>query len=255
MSYALLKRLFAIQFVLWAALVSHAGEGVFKGGFSDGAAAYDSGDFEKASGVFQTAADKAPSFGAYYNLGNAEWQRERTGEAILAWERALWIDPYNAAAKSNLRLARRTAQLASPELTWWEACSMWLPVNAWAWIASISLWMSVALVVLPGVFRQQKTGWHQGLASAGFALFLLTLPALAGVHARAAIGVVLTKDTPLRLTATFEAQTVARLAAGELVRAQKTRGDYVFVLVGGDSSGWIEKSKLGFIAVTGDKLP
>ncbi len=125
---------------------------------------------------------------------------------------------------------------------------MWLPVNAWAWMASVSIWISVALVVLPGVFRRQKTGWHQGVASAGFALFLISLPALAGVHARSKIGVVLSQETPLRQTPTFEAQIHVRLPAGEMVRLQRVRGDYVLVRTGGDSSGWIKKSQVGFIA-------
>lgn len=249
MRCAVLARLFTVQCLLCIALAARAGSNVFDAG----AAACASGDFEKAAECFRETAGKTLSAGAFYNLGNAEWQCDHFGEAVLAWERALWIDPYHAAAKSNLRLARHIVQLPSPELTWWEACSMWLPVNAWAWIASVSLWISIALMVLPGVFRKQKNGWHQGVASAGFALFLLSLPALAGVHARARIGVILSKETPLRLTPTLEAQTVVRLSAGEMVRSQKTRGDYLFVKTSGDASGWIEKSKIGFISRSIDK--
>src|SRR5260370_26530131 len=48
-------------------------------------------------------------------------------------------------------------------------CSTWLPVNAWVWIACVSFWLAVALIMLPGILRWRKADWHQGLAAAGFA--------------------------------------------------------------------------------------
>ena len=244
MNVCFLRRLLAVYILLPMAVSNiRAGDGAFE----SGVAAYAAGDCEKAAACFRDVAVKTPSFGAWYNLGNAEWKCGHSGVAILAWERALWIDPYKVNAKSNLTFARRIDQLPSPDVTWWEACSMWLPVDAWAWIAGISLWISVALVVLPGIFRQQKNGWHQGLASAGFALFLISLPALAGVHARSKIGVILSKETALRQTPTRDAQTLARLPAGEMVRYRKSHGDYIFVKLGSDSFGWVEKSKIGFV--------
>jgi tetratricopeptide (TPR) repeat protein len=225
-----------------------------EGAFETGASAYATGKFDQAAAAFRDAAVKAPSFGAWYNLGNSEWVCDHPGEAVLAWERALWIDPYNRNAKSNLRFARRMAQLPSPDVTWWEACSMWLPVNSWAWISSVSIWVSVGLVVLPGVFRRQKTGWHQGVASTAFAIFLISLPAIAGVHSRSKLAVILSKDTPLRQTPTREAQTVVPLPAGEMVRCQGSRGDYIFIRASGDAAGWVEKSAIGLIAKSVDKI-
>jgi len=215
--------------------------------FRQGSEAYIAGGFEQSATLFREAVAARPAPGTLHNLGNAEWQCGRTGPAIFAWERAQWLDPFNPNTRANLRLARKAAQLEAPDLLWYEICSTWLPVNAWSWLASLSFWLAVAMVMLPGILRWRKADWHQGVAAAGFAVFLLTIPALAGVQTRSKIGVVLTKETPLRLTPTSEAQILTRLPAGESARLERERGQYVFIRTSA-AAGWIERAQLGLIA-------
>lgn len=215
--------------------------------FTMGSQAYTAGGYEQAARAFAEAAAALPTSGTLRNLGNAEWQSGHAGKAILAWERAQWLDPFSQDVRSNLRFARKAAQLESPELAWYEICSEWLPVNVWGWLATFSFWLAVSMVLLPGILRWRKTDWHQGLAAAGFALFLLTLPALFGVHTRTRLGIILPKDAPLRLTPTKDAQVLAKLPAGEMARVESRRGNYVFIRTGG-ASGWLEQSQFGVIA-------
>jgi tetratricopeptide (TPR) repeat protein len=218
--------------------------------FKAGNEAYKAGDYGPAAQAFRKAVALQPSSGALQNLGNAEWQRGRAGDAILAWEQALWVNPFDGNARNNLRFARESAQLESPELTWYEIASAWLPVNCWAWIAGISLWSAVGALVLPGVFRWRKAAWPQAVAALGLGLFLVSIPAHAGALRRSNVGFVLKADTPLRLTPTSGAEVLTRLAAGEPARRVRTRGNYVFVRTN-RSSGWIEKSQLGLICTKG----
>jgi len=224
----------------------------FAAGFSElfqqGVQAYVAGGYEQAAGFFREAVVLSPSSGALHNLGNAEWQAGRVGEAVLAWERAQLLNPYSANTRANLRFARKVAQLEGPNLVWYEICSTWLPVNAWPWLAGASLWLAIAMVMLPGIFRWRKADWHQALAAGGFAVFLLTIPALIGVQTRSQIGVIRAKDTPLRLTPTREAQTMARLPAGEMARLERERGDYVYVRTGNDAAGWLHREQFGRVA-------
>ena len=207
--------------------------------FQAGVAAYRAADYTQAAETFRQSAKLQPASGALQNLGNAEWQRQRTGAAILAWEQALWLDPFDGAARQNLRFARKTAQLEAPDLTWHEVISTWLPVNWWAWIAGASLWLAVGMVVLPGILRRRKATWHQAIAACGLMVFLLSMPAHLGVHTRSRIGFILQPDTPLRLTPTLEAQAVTLLAAGEPARWIRARGDY-FLIRTGRALGWVE---------------
>jgi len=214
--------------------------------FRCGVEAYNSGDFSAAAKTFTESAAQQPASGTLQNLGLAEWRRSRIGPAIQAWEQALWLDPFNDAVCTNLRFARRTAQLEAPEAAWYEAASMWLPVNCWAWITGVSLWFTVGMATLPGFLRWRKAGWHQALAAVGLVVFLFSLPAQVGAHTRSRIGFVLEKATLLRLTPTSEAQVVTLLASGAPARWERVRGNYLFVRTS-HGAGWLEKEQFGLV--------
>ncbi len=198
----------------------------------------------RAADAFRASVTQEPSSGALQNLGNAEWQQQRAGAAILAWEQALWLDPFAPAARQNLRFARKSAQLEAPDLTWYEVISTWLPVSWWGWIAGVNLWVAVGMVLLPGILRLRKATWHQAVAALGMMIFLLSVPAHVGVHTRSRIGFILQPDTPLRLTPTFEAQAITRLAAGEPARWIRSRGDYLLIRTS-RTLGWVEARQFG----------
>ena len=217
--------------------------------FHTGVTAYRAADYATAATAFRQSITLQPGSGALQALGNAEWQQRRNGDAILAWEQALWLDPFNESARQNLRFARKTAQLEAPELAWYEVISTWLPVAWWAWIAGSSLWLAVGMVLLPGILRQRKATWHQAVAALSLMVFLLSIPALFGVQTRARIGFVLEKDTPLRLTPTLEAQAITRLAPGEPARRLRSHGRYILIRTG-RAVGWSEQDQFGLTCPT-----
>jgi len=208
--------------------------------FRQGVEAYRSGEYTVAAKAFRQSAFDLPASGTYQNLGLAEWHRGRVGPAILAWEQGLWVDTFNTAARSSLQYARKTAQLESPTLTWYEVVSTWLPLNWWTWIAGGSFWIAVGVATLPALFRRRKAGWHQAVAALGLMLFLLSLPALFGVHTRCKIGFVLQRETPLQLTPTREGQVITLLSSGEPARVERARGEYLLIKTS-RGHGWIPK--------------
>jgi len=214
--------------------------------FLAGTQAYRNSDFERAAEAFRQSSSLHPASGALQNLGLAEWHNSRVGPAILAWEQALWLDPFNGAVRNNLRFARKAAQVDAPDLSWNEVISGWLPVNYWSWLISFSLWLAVGAVVIPMVLRLPRASWHQAVAAFGVMLFLLSLPAQFGVHTRTRLGFILEKGTPLRLTPTEEAQTITQLAPAEPVRCLRARGNFILVRTS-RASGWIERNKVGLL--------
>jgi tetratricopeptide (TPR) repeat protein len=217
--------------------------------FQTGVTAYRAADYSVAAQAFRQSVTLQPASGALQALGNAEWQQRRIGDAILAWEQALWLDPFNESARQNLRFVRKTAQLEAPELAWYEVISSWLPVGWWAWIAGCSLWLAVGMVLLPGILRRRKATWHQAIAAVALMVFLLSIPALFGVQTRARIGFVLQEDTPLRLTPTAEAQSITRLAPGEPARSVRARGRYLLIRTN-RTIGWVEQAQFGLTCPT-----
>jgi hypothetical protein len=237
-------RFLALLLLLLASISSRAAtpQSLFQGA----TAAYQAGNFSEAAALFSNSASLRPASGTLENLGLAEWRSNQPGPALLAWEQSLWLDPFNRASHNNLRFARKVLQVESPDLTWYEVVSTWLPVNWWAWITGTSFWFAIAAALLPGIFRLPKAGWHQGLAALGLTVFLLSVPAHAGVRTRARTGFILQKDTSLRLTPTAEAQTLTRLSAGEPAKLLKTRGVYILLRTP-RAVGWVRQEEFGRI--------
>lgn len=214
--------------------------------FREGVEACRAGQYTAAAQAFRNSLTQQPASGTLLNLGISEWRRGRVGEAVLSWEQAAWLDPFNKDARNNLLFAREVAQLEPPDFTWYEVASTWLPASTWAWIAGGSLWLAVAMVTLPGILRVRKTAWHQTMAALGLVVFLLSIPAYAGVVTRAQFGIVLEKNTRLGLTPTQEAEAVASLSAGETARKLRVRGEYYFIRTQ-RGSGWVERRQLGLL--------
>ena len=211
--------------------------------FRKAGGAYSDGDFaESAYALRELANERHFSGGALHNLGNAEWKVGRAGYAVLAWERARSLNPFSRNTEANLRFARHSARVEAPTLSWHERYSTLLPGDWWLVIASAGLWGGVALLTLPRLLGWRRADWHQGLAAALLAVFLLCGPALFGLWKRAQLGVVLEEETPLRLTPTREAETLTKLPAGEMARIERERGDYFYVRAEGDRAGWLRKA-------------
>jgi hypothetical protein len=214
--------------------------------FEGGLTAYRSSEYHLAAELFGDSAKAKLTTGALRNLGNAEWHRGNAGPAIVAWERALWLNPFDRVAKQNLAFARRTAQVDAPDLKWHEAASLYLPTSWWAWLAGLCLWIAIGAAVLPGILRIRKAAWHQALAAFGLAAFLLTIPAHFGIMSRAKTGFIMERETPLRLTPTSHGQVVTRLTAGDPVRMEKRAGDFLFVRTL-RATGWIHAGDAGWV--------
>ena len=214
--------------------------------FTQGIKLSQAGQYPEAAAVFKESAQAQPACGTLVNLGIAEWRRGHAGAAILAWEQARWIDPFDSRAEANLHFAREASQVDVPQLKWFEAASTWLPANGWAWLTAASLWLAVGMIIFPGVLRWRKAGWQQALAALAFGIFLFSLTADFGMASRTQIGFILKKDAPLLLTPTSEAEVVSTLAAGEPARRLRTRGNYFFIRTA-FAAGWISREQFGMI--------
>jgi tetratricopeptide (TPR) repeat protein len=204
------------------------------------------GRFPEAATAFSIAAQARPAAGTLVNLGLSEWQCGHAGAAILAWEQARWIDPFDARAKANLQFARRIAQVDEPELKWFETASTWLAPNAWVWLAGASLWLAVGALILPKIFRRNKPSNLQLLAAFGFALFLFSVTASVGTMSRTNLGFVVKRNAPLQLTPTRDGEMLLTLTSGESGRVLKTRGGY-YLIQTANATGWVEHSNFGLI--------
>ncbi len=232
--------------ILMMAMGAASGYAVTNVFFARGLAASHAGDFAVAADAFQQSVQQQPAAGALINLGIAEWQRGHAGAAILAWEQAQWIDPFDGQAAQNLKFARMVTQADEPQLKWFETASTWLPPNAWVWTAGASLWLAVGAMILPRIFGLKKPGWLPMVAAFSFGVFLFSLTANVGVVGRTEIGIVLKRNAPLLLTPTQEGEIISTLNAGEPGRRLRARGNFFFISTA-NGAGWIAAKEFGLI--------
>ncbi len=225
---------------------AHLGLAATNDFFANGLAVARAGNYSEAVTAFELEVQRQPSSGALVNLGIAQWQQGRAGAAMRAWERAAWLDPFDARAQQNLKFARAVAQVDAPELRWHEKVSTWLPGNWWLWLAGAGLWLAAGALVLPRVFRRKKSGGQQMLVAFGVIIFIFALVANVGVVSRTDIGFVLKKNAPLRLTPTGGSELISTLPAGEPVRRVKVRGNYFFIRTP-MTAGWVERGQVGMV--------
>jgi len=95
--------------LVWLAWLPCPGRATTNDLFARGLEFSRAGQFPDAAETFRLLAKTRPAAGTLVNLGLAEWQCGHAGAAILAWEQARWIDPFEARAAANLRFAREVA--------------------------------------------------------------------------------------------------------------------------------------------------
>ncbi|MCB9648830.1 MAG: SH3 domain-containing protein [Deltaproteobacteria bacterium] len=65
------------------------------------------GDFTEATRLYTSLLERGvENADVYYNLGNAYAGQERSVDAVVAWERAIRLDPAHADARANLEVLR-----------------------------------------------------------------------------------------------------------------------------------------------------
>lgn len=134
--------------------------------------AYAKEDYPAAIQLYnKIIADGQVSATAYYNLGNAYYRDGKLGRAVIAYERALRIDPANADARANLAFVRsRLQDLPEDDNSFLSnlhhSAVTAVSANAWAWITVGTFLLLLAAVALyifaPGVMLR-KAGFFSAI--------------------------------------------------------------------------------------------
>lgn len=141
-------------------------------------------DYIGARRGYALIADKAPSADAYYNLGNAYYRLDDKSQAVLAYERALRLDPGHDDARHNLEILSVKLQdrWASPaEMFFVTAIRHFVITHSvQCWTLS-SLFFLVLLLVCVGVYFLFDRVWIRkcGFAWAIVAFLMFVLSAIA----------------------------------------------------------------------------
>ena len=212
--------------------------------FSGGNQAYLQGQYDKALDFYgQAAAEKGYSPALLYNMGNCFARLNKTGPAVLAYERTLLLDPGDRDARANLTLIRFRAHLPDPVRHWWQQGVTLLGPDQWA-MGSVFLFAVSILLLL--IIAQRSTRL--------VAFFLFGALLLAGGMGLAAYqgyrhwqeSVVL-KEVNLLISPFAMAESQGRLGAGHLVRVIKNHQEFSLVQGEHGSKGWLRTTDIARI--------
>ncbi len=189
----------------------------------------------------------------HYNLGNARYKLGEQGRAVLAYERALRIEPGHEDARANLayvreQLADRQAPLEDGPLTAFLRGLLAAAGISMLEVAASCLLFCLFGVLIVGVLRRRVAGWPLRAAVALMVVFVLvTTVAAVKIHsARTANdAVVLAKELSARTGPGTEFVLEFKLHEGTTVAVQELRGDWARVtLRGTDLVGWVRSDGL-----------
>lgn len=191
----------------------------------------------------------------YYNLGNAYYRKNIVTEAVLNYERALFLNPqYKEAKENNLLAKSRIPNAIKPIkdiffVRWWDTITASNWANTWA-ILSIILFLGLAFLIFYGI---SKNRLHH-IAPQLFIilpiinLILLFLAYIAAYNKNnCKLAVVNSKNALInngKSTSVPEATTVL---------ITKQEGNGFLVTLPDNRTGWMRKSDLTFVHSTAKK--
>lgn len=193
------------------------------------------GDWQAARASYEAALTAAASPGLYYNLALACEELADPGAAILAYERALALDPSHSASRHNLHLLRANQNLPASPATELPAYLRVLSPRLWPWLAAAAFWLSLGALLL-----RRLTRWPYLLPLSALGILLLAGCGLAWMQThRLFATVVVTAEAPLRVAPTTESPAHFTLRPGEVLRLRQLREDYLLVDSPSGASGYL----------------
>lgn len=128
----------------------------------DADSAYADKHYAQAAEQYAVLADSLPSADVYYNLGNAEYRLKHYAEAVLAYQRALHLDPGHEDAQYNLAIVRsRLADRFSKpsEMFFISWLKTWITSHGVThWTALSFLWL-ILIFVGVGIYQLTRPMW------------------------------------------------------------------------------------------------
>ncbi len=152
---------------------------------------YANGEYAEAAAAYEAMLQEGKSAEVYYNLGNAYFKQGELAQSILAYERALRLDPRNEDAKHNLRFAQsRIVDDIADNSTfflsqWTIALRNSLHITTWMWL-SIALFILCLVGIICFAFLHslawRKAGFHT--AWVALVLSIISLSFAGSLHSR-----------------------------------------------------------------------
>lgn len=211
---------------------------------------YVNGDYDGATVLYDSILSRGYSSSKlYYNLGNAHFKSNRIGKAIVNYNRALELAPYDSDIEYNLDVANSYIKdriEAVPEFVvrgWFRHIRSLLTSNMWA-VVSLILFAGALACVLVYLLGQKKGVRKAGFFTAIFAVVLFFVAVSFSVRQRrelvnASHGVVISSAVSVVSSPERSSKELFIIHEGTKVKITGHYGDWTEITIADGNKGWL----------------
>jgi tetratricopeptide (TPR) repeat protein len=212
--------------------------------FADARALEKQGKHAEAAAQYEKIlAQQQASSSVLFNLGNCYYESRNYGKAILAYERALLINPRADDVQKNLSLTRKAA-FPNEAIDFPTGPLHTLSRSEWA----VCIVACALMIGMSSISAWLQPSWRKTAIIIGVLVLLplaLGILALKQRHTESARAVVTASTAKLLLSPFSSADEITSCPPGSLVQVLRAQGDYRYVqLLPSNSSGWLHCSEL-----------
>lgn len=212
--------------------------------------AYANRRYAEATNMYKAIDPKMEMADVQFNLGNAEYRQKHYGQAILAYQRALHLDPGHDDARQSLLVARahifdRFDPTSSSAVVGWMADQVHAHSVFW-WGAWTFVFLFLVFAAFSVYFFARRTWLRKfGFFFALFCLLLMFSAASCGYIQRDRFlnntdAVIMVTETPFYTAPSAKANVQATLHEGTTVIVLETSGnDWSRVVLPDGKEGWL----------------
>lgn len=216
--------------------------------------AYILGNYTQAVALYDSLLSLGHNATLYHNQGNAYYRLEEYPKAILAYERGLRYAPTDVELAHNLTLANSKLpdlQRTLPPffvVAWYRHILLWFTVSHWAMVASTSLIVALALLLLYRLAHRlmwRKIGFW--LACAALVISLWSTWATFALHSYLEdhTTAIVMQQTPISDSPSTDATASKYVSAGTKVKViDHSLKDYWRVTLPNGQSVWVPNRNL-----------
>lgn len=216
---------------------------------------YKKGNYQQAIKDYEELLSNGVSYEIYYNLGNAYYRIDNIPRAILSYERALQISPYDDDVRFNLKMAQsKTIDKITPEsemffVTWYKAFVSIMSVDGWARTAVVSVVLAIILVLaylFSGRIWMRKVGFYGGVVT----LLLFVLANVSAFQQRSRLrdkigAIVISSASTVKKSPVEGSSDNFVIHEGTKVEIlDRSVKNWVDIRIADGREGWIEASKI-----------
>ncbi len=223
--------------------------------FKEANAAYAAANYSLAVEKYEAILnEKVFSKELYYNLANSYYRLNKTGKAVLNYERALRLAPADGDIKNNLSIAKtRIVEDIEPIsnvfiVRWWRILRGGMSADGWSVFGILFLWVGIAGIAL-WLLSSERLMKKQGFLTGVILIPLSILPFLLARDAQLEsnidyMAVITSPESPFRTSPDANAAPVAVLHEGIKIQILDKIAQLIKVRLPNGEEGWVEEGAI-----------